>query len=414
VTVARKQRRASGVAVAATVGNMVGITPAVSATFGVFLIPIAADFGGSRAAVSGVLGLVAVASALVYPVVGRAVDRLGPSRTIMAGNLLLGLAIMALSLANGRLAQFYFLFALVGLAGSIPSTAMFSKVVSNWFDKRRGLMLGITAGVGNGVGATIMPIVAGLLLGVLGWRGGYLVIGALVMLLGFPTLALLLRDAPRREEGGQAATEGLSLGQALRTRAFWLMLAAVAIGAGGMTAVFTHVVPMLLDRGVDLTRATLVVSVFALVTAAWQIVTGHLLDRWRSPRIVAPMFASAIVGLLLLQFGVGTPLLLLGGALLGLGMGAEYGALPYFISRYFGLRCYGSIAGVLYAAVVLTQGLTPALMDIGFDRQGSYDSAVFVIAAALAVGMGLLMILPPLTARPGEPRSESGDLALAR
>jgi hypothetical protein len=81
-------------------------------------------------------------------------------------------------------------------------------------------------------------------------------------------------------------------------------------------------------------------------------------------------------------------------------MGAEYGALPYFISRYFGLRCYGSIAGALYAVVLLAQGVTPALMDIGYDRSGSYDQAALTIAIALAIGMGFLSSLPSFTAKP--------------
>lgn len=391
--------RASGVALAATVGNTVGITPAVSATFGVFLIPIASDFGWSRAAVSGVLGLISVVSALVYPIVGRMMDRFGPSRIIVAGNGLLGLSIMALSLSTGSPLQFYFLFALVGIAGSIPSTAMLSKVVSNWFDARRGLMLGISAGLGNGIGATVMPILAGILLGILGWRGSFVAIGALVIAIGFPVMGLLLRDAPQTAREDGTILEGVSLSEAIRTRAFWLLLGAVAIGAGGMTAVFTHVVPMLIDRGTDLTGATMVMAVFALVTAAWQIVTGYMLDRWRSPRVVVPMFAAAIMGLLLLQFGHGMPLMLFAGMLLGLGMGAEYGALPYFISRYFGLRCYGSIAGALYAVVLLAQGITPALMDMGYDRSGSYDSAAVIVAVALAIGMAFLAILPSFTGK---------------
>jgi MFS family permease len=412
VIVSRNETRASAVGFAATVGNTVGITPAVSATFGVFLIPIATDFQWSRAGVSGVLGLISLVSAIVYPIVGRLMDHFGPSRIIVLGNLLLGLSIMALSLSTGSPLQFYILFALVGIAGSIPSTAMLSKVVSNWFDARRGLMLGVTAGVGNGIGATVMPILAGILLGSLGWRGSFVAIGALVIAVGFPTMALLLRDAPQKAREDGTILDGVSLSEAIRTRAFWLLLGAVAIGAGGMTAVFTHVVPMLIDRGTDLTGATMVMAVFALVTAAWQIVTGHMLDRWRSPRVVVPMFAAAIIGLLLLQFGHGMPLMLLAGVLLGLGMGAEYGALPYFISRYFGLRCYGSIAGALYSVVLLAQGITPALMDIGFDRSGSYDAAALTISIALAVGIGLLSILPSFTALPTVEDIEPNGLAV--
>jgi MFS family permease len=376
---------------------MVGITPAISATFGVFLIPIATDFDWSRARVSGVLGLISIVSALIYPLVGVLMDRFAPRRLLLAGNLLFGISIALVSQANGGFLQFYLLFALVGVAGSIPSTAMFCKVVSDWFDQRRGLMLGVTAGVGNGVGATFMPILAGVLLGAVGWRNSFAVIGAVVIGLGFPVLYLLLRDAPhvsRKAAEVSAELTGLTLGDAARTTVFWLLLAAVAAGAGGMTAVFTHVVPMLQDHGVGLGEATAVVAIFALVAAAWQVATGFMLDRLRTPRVIIPMYASAIVGLLILQFGHGSLSNVMAGVLLGIGLGAEYAALPYFISRYFGLKHNGTISGAVYAVVILMQGITPPLMDVSFDSRQTYDVAVLLVVAALALGMLLFAFLP--------------------
>jgi MFS family permease len=397
VAVQNERRAARGVAVAATVGNMVGITPAISATFGVFLVPIATDFDWSRARVSGVLGLISVVSALIYPLVGVLMDRFAPRRLLIAGNLLFGISIALVSQANGDVLQFYLLFALVGVAGSIPSTAMFCKVVSDWFDQRRGLMLGVTAGVGNGVGATFMPILAGVLLGAVGWRNSFAVIGAVVIGLGFPVLYLLLRDAPhvgRKTAEVSAELTGLTLGEAARTTVFWLLLAAVAAGAGGMTAVFTHVVPMLQDHGVGLGEATAVVAIFALVAAAWQVATGFMLDRLRTPRVIIPMYASAIVGMLVLQFGHGSLSNVMAGVLLGIGLGAEFAALPYFISRYFGLKHNGTISGAVYAVVILMQGITPPLMDVSFDNRQTYDVAVLLVVAALALGMLLFAFLP--------------------
>ena len=400
----------AGVAVAATVGNGVGLTAAIMATFGVFLVPIATEFGWRRASVSGVLGLIALVMATLYPFIGRAMDRFGSRRLLIGGNALLAVAIVLLSFANGSIVQFYLLFALIGVAGSITASAMYCKVVSNWFDGRRGLMLGVTAGGGNGVGATVMPIVAGVLVSHYGWRHAYVGIGGLVFLLGFPMLFLFLHDAPPRHAEA-TPLEGLTLREAAQTRAFRLMLVAIAAAAGGMTAVFTHVVPMLTDHGVGLGEATGVVAVFALVTAGWQMVTGALLDKFRTPRIIAPMFATAILGLLLLEFGSGTAAIMAAGALLGIGMGAEYGALAYFVSRYFGLKHYGSIIGGLYSAVILAQGLTPGLMDMSFDRTGSYAVASLAIAGALGLGMVLLLFLPALELQKVTPRNL--EMALA-
>lgn len=396
-------RAAGRLAVAATTGNLVCITAAISATFGTFLVPIATEFGWPRASVSGVLGLIAILSALAYPLIGRAMDRFGASPLIIAGNVALAASIALLSLTTGNIILFYLQFALVGLAGAVCSSPMIAKVVSNWFDERRGLMLGVTAGVGNGVGATLMPIIAGLLLPILGWRGVYVAIGAIVLAVGFPILWLWLRDRPSSCPAGKMAaaldSEGMTLAQAMRTPRFWLLLIAVASGGGAMTAVFTHVVPMMMDRGYGIGEATGVIVIFALVTAGWQVVTGGLLDLARSPLLIVPMYAAAMAGLALLQFGHGGGAMTAAGVLLGLGMGAEYAALPYFCSRYFNLRHFGSINGVLYGAVMLAQGLTPAVLDLSFDRTGNYDQASLALIAVLAVGMILLFFLPSLRSR---------------
>ncbi|GHC86929.1 MFS transporter [Novosphingobium pokkalii] len=413
-------RQAVQVALAATIANALCMTAAISATIGVFLVPIAQDFGWPRAGVSGVLGLISVISAISYPLIGRAMDRFGARWLLLAGNLGLAFGILLVSRASGTMLDFYWRFAVVGLFGTMAATGMVSKVVSNWFDARRGLMLGITAGVGNGLGATVMPIVAGLVLTAHGWRAGYATIAALVALAA-PFIALWLRDAPHAAPSGPAAplADGMNLGQAARTAAFWLMLVAVAAGAGGMTAMFTHVVPILTGHGVGLAEATGVVAVFALVTAGWQVVTGGLLDRFRTPRLILPMYASAMAGMLILQFATGSVAIVLAGVLLGIGMGAEYAALSYFVSRYFGLRHFGTIVGAFYAVVAFIQGVAPMLMDMSFDASHSYAGATLTIVAALALGMVLLALLPHpdrfaggLAAR-RELEAAPGDLALA-
>jgi MFS family permease len=237
---------AQGAVVAAcTVGNFVSATPMVNSVFGVFLLPLSKAFGWPRAEVSGVLALIAVIGALAYPIVGRIADRYGARRTILIGNLLFAASIAALALANGRPAQVYFLFALVGVAAAIPSTVLYGKVVAGWFAARRGLMLGVTAGLGNGVGATVMPGVAAILIGIWGWRGAYLGLGLIVLALGFPILFLALREAPKAttaSEGAGVIQGGATSAEARRDPVLLMLAAAIALGAGSLTALFTHVV----------------------------------------------------------------------------------------------------------------------------------------------------------------------------
>jgi MFS family permease len=386
-----------GVVLACLLGNMVCSTPIIYSPFGLFLIPISRAFDWPRARVSGVLALLALVTAIAYPVVGRLADRHGPRRLILIGNLALGLGVFALGFSTPNVILFYGLFALIGVAGALPSSMMFTRVIAGWFDKTRGSMMGITGGLGNGVGATVMPFIALILMTRFGWRGAFFGLGAMVIAIGLPGNLFLLKEPPRAGPAhptAPLALEGMSLAQAARSAIFWLMLTAIGLGSGCLTAVLAHVAPILLDRHFRVGQATVVVSVFAMVTAGWQIVVGWLLDRTGSPKMVAPLFLVSVAGLLTLEHGTSLPVLILGGALMGVGMGTEFGALPYFISRYFGLRRFGMIAGVMYSAVIIAQGVTPLLMDMDFDRRHSYVLSMHVIEIVMVAGAVMIACLP--------------------
>lgn len=390
-------RNQVSVVLACLLGNIVSPTPIVHGPFGLFLIPISHEFGWPRERVSGVLGLLALVTAVAYPIIGRLADRFGPRRLILAGNLAFGACVIALGFSRPSVLVFYGLFALIGVFGSMPSTMMYNRVVSGWFDKARGTMLGVTSGLGNGTGATIMPFIALGLMTAFGWRGAYFGLGAIVIAAGFPTLLFLLKEPPVASRGPHVqpvALEGMSLSRAARTPAFWMTLVAIGLGAGCLTAVLAHVVPILTDRHYPVGESTLVVSVFAMVTAGFQIIVGGLLDRTGSPKLIAPLYLVAVVGMIILERGTSLPVLVLGGALMGVGMGTEFGVLPYFISRYFGLRWFGMIAGVMYSAVIIAQGITPYLMDVDFDHHRSYLLSLHVIEGVLVAGAALIAALP--------------------
>lgn len=390
-------RTRNGVLAACVIGNAVSMTPAVHAVFGHFLLPLSGEFGWSRASISAVLGIMAATGAVMYPLAGRWADRHGARVVVLTGNLLFAAALASLVWTRGSLMQFYATFLAISIGGSLASTPIYSKVIADWFSRGRGFALGLSAGGGNALGSVLMPMLAALLISGYGWRAGYLGLAGAVLLLGFPALYLLLRDRPRAEPAAsmaEAPAEGLLLSQAARQPRFWLILVALAMGAGCTTAIFSHVVPILAERGVDLATGTAVVGVFALVTSLWQIATGQLLDRLPTPRIVVPMFGAAIAGLALLEWGEGTTVLMAAGVLLGIGLGAQYGALPFFIARYFGLRAFGTIVGAMYSAVIVAQGVTPVLLDASFDAEGSYRTAVLATCAVLGGAAALLLLLP--------------------
>jgi MFS family permease len=400
--------RAIGVAFACTVGTAVSMTPMVYTVFGLFLIPLTTEFNWTRSSVSFVLLIVAVAGALGYPIVGRLIDRHGARAVLLLGMLLFAAAVASVALIGNSRAELYAAYAFVGIAGTVPSGVTFTKVIAGWFDAHRGLFLGIVGGLGNGVGAAISPLFVQAIIARHGWRGGYLGIGAVVLAIGFPVLLLLLRDPPANALPTNAAPstndptvrdDDMTLQQARSTSTFWIIMIAIALGAGSMTALFAHVVPMLIDRGVAIDQATLVLVTFSMVTAAWQVAVGFLLDRVPRPWIATPFFLAALAGLTMFTLSSSFTGLVGSGVLMGLGLGTEYGVLPYFLSRYFGVRHYGAISGAVYGVIVLLQGFTPFLMDLVFDRTGSYRPAIIAIGAGLLAGAVLVLRLPRFRTR---------------
>jgi len=179
-----------------------------------------------------------------------------------------------------------------------------------------------------------------------------------------------------------------------------------------MIGVFAHVVPILTDRGFSSEHATLVLSVLALSCAAWQSGVGSLFDRTASPRIAAPLFLSAVVGLGLLDTATSTPALIVAALLLGVALGTEFGVLGYLISRYFGHRAFGSISGVIYAAVLISQAVSPYLMDVAFDMTGSYRIPVIIVSIVLLLSSFAFIFLgkyPTLIGDGKLRQEETGD-----
>lgn len=380
----------------ATLGNMVGLTPAVAAAFGLFLIPLADTFGWSRAAISGVLGLISIGPALIAPFVGQLADRIGTRTILILGDLGLAGSIALLALTSPSLLQFYATFALVAVSAAFVSTPLLAKVVSDWHETNRGAALGFSAGFGNGLGSTIVPAVAAIVMAQAGWREAYLAIAAMVILVGLPAYVFLVRDAPRVKNASVSVSrQGMTLREASRDRAFWLVVVAIAAAAGALTAVFSHMVPVLHERGIGVASATMLLGIFAMATAGWQILSGAILDRVATPRIVVPMYLASAGGIVLLEWGEGLPVLVVAALLLAVGLGTQFSALPYVLGRYFGLRHFGAIMGAAYSAVFVFQGSVPVLLDYFYDVQGTYARVLAGMAASLVAGGLVLLWLPP-------------------
>ncbi|OJW76187.1 MAG: hypothetical protein BGO57_13915 [Sphingomonadales bacterium 63-6] len=364
------------------------------------MVPIAEEFGWSRSLVAGAMTLTIMKSLALAFVIGWLIDRYGPRRVLCVAMGLYALSILAFGMVPPSVPLFYIGFGITCALGAALTATTFGKALAGWFDGRRGTAMGLTAGIGTGLGSIGFPVMAGVLLTEFGWRAAFYGSAAVVGLIAFPIVVLLFRSPPDPEKTlpSRATVAGseadFSLMEAMRTRQFWLLAASIGLCAGCMTAMFTQAVPVVQEQGFTLAQAVAVVTVLAGVCSAWQPIMGYLLDRFGQPFIVIPFYFLGTLGLWLIHHSSSMTVMLLAGGMMGLSLGAEYSALPLLLSRYFGIRYFGTIASVVYAGVAVLIGLVPAGMNALFDRMGNYHWALYAMEAAMLVATMLMMLLP--------------------
>jgi predicted MFS family arabinose efflux permease len=372
--------------------------PVLLFTAGVFLKPIAADMHWQRSTVSLALSLTGFLSALTTPFLGRVVDHLGVRRVTLPGIAVFATCLGLVAFAPSSPPAFVLLFGLAGIASTVQSPLAYAKAISTWFDHRRGLALGI-AMAGVGLGAIIMPQIARVLIGRVGWRGAYLGLGVITFAVAFPAVALCIRERLVRDEGGLAKATiarypGVTARQAAISAQFWLLAGVFFLAAAAINGTNTHIVPLLTDRGMSPAAATGIFGIMGLATMVGRPLIGGLLDRIFAPYVATTFFLAPLAAFPLLATGAG-PLPPIGAALLGLALGAEIDLIAFLTTRYLGQHAFGQIYGYLFMAFVLGSSVGQLAADVSFDRAGSYGPALIGAAVALVAAVLLINRLGP-------------------
>lgn len=396
--------RALLAAFACMVGCGLSNGPILLATFGQFVGPVSAGQGWSHTTFAVSLSVVTIATMVTYPFVGGIVDRFGARRAGIFGALVFGAMIVALAFVPGTNPfAFYAVFALAGFGSAFPSTVLFSRVVATWFSRHRGLMLGLTTGLGAALGFTLIPVL-NLELLTFGWRFAYGALGVLVIVVEVPVLLFALHEGPigsaqdearaLAEAEGAAPVRHWTLREAVSGPRLWLLLLAVSLGAGPLTALLSHMFPVVQEQGFSNGTAVAVMTIFAFTSPSWMIVLGAIVDRTGTPRLAALPLAGAALGGVLFITAKSKAVLYLGAGLLGMGNGTEYALLPLCVSRYFGVRHYGVIFGVCFAILQMVSGTSPLVFAASYDATGNYASSVHIAVACLLVCTVTMLFLP--------------------
>ena len=371
------------IAAAAFVGVMTSFAPIVPYTFSLFLNPLHAAFGWQREAIGGTFALAAITVALVSPGIGVLLDRFAPRRIILPSILIFALALASLSRLGPNIAQFYLTFFVLGLVANGTAQFAYTRTMLTWFRKHRGFALAFIL-TGSGIGSIIIPPVTQWAIDHHGWRNAYLLLGG-IALLGFPLTALLMRNRPDADvPAHHLARTGATVGEAMRSTAFWVMAAITALSAFSENGLVTNLAALLTEHGVTAQRAALALSVRGGAGIIGRLCVGFLIDRFSPQRIQTFILILAASGTLILAYAGTSAVALVGAGLLGIGLGSEADVAPYLLARYFGRAHFSVLYGLTWTAYAIGGGIGPVVVGRSYDRADSYEPRLIVLLALIA------------------------------
>lgn len=372
--------------------------------YSVFLVALLQEFGWSRSLLAGAFSVFAFVHGCLSPTLGWLGDRIGPRRLVIAGGVILSLALFA----DGAIARPWHLYLAFGgltalgvaTAGWVPAVML----AQRWFPDRAGLALGIT-GSGVGVGIFLVVPLCQLLIDGLGWRAAFRVLGALAAAWVIPATLALVREAPltgpaagspgpcpdppaATTPGSSSSAAGppvLTLPAATRGSPFWLLAGTLFLGSFCTQTLLVHQAAYLVDHGFSPLRAASVVSLVGLSS-----ILGKTGGGWLSDRIGREAVFTAGMGCVLTSMGLLGVVALTGavpaaygyGILVGLGYSVTASLMPAAIADRFRGPHFGSIFGTLMLFTAMGGSAGPWVAGRIFDVTGSYRLALVAAASA--------------------------------
>ncbi|HUF54337.1 MAG TPA: MFS transporter [Dehalococcoidia bacterium] len=395
-------------------------------SFGLYVDPLESDFGWSRAEVSAGISVSLGIGALSGPLIGRWIDSSGPRVVIIAGAFASSATFLLLATTT-ELWQWFVYLSINTVARQMVFFLPFQALVSRWFERKRGLAVGILGSGFSFGGLAIVPLMA-FVIDRLDWDGSFVFAAALTLALFLPMGLLVLRNDPADvganmdgdtvadgETYTPAPLTGLTLRQTLRTPLFWLLAAAMTLFIFGIVGWIVHQVPFYESVGVSRGLAAGLVSIAAGGGVIMRLTFGVIADR--VPRIeVGAMgllaFLVASMAVLLVDSGiVGISIFVV---LWVIGSGGGPLLEPLLLGRAFGLKHFATILATMMLIDALGVVTAPTIAGLIYDETGSYDLVLVMFGSSFAAALALFYLasrLPhpmqalPLTEQFPEPRA---------
>lgn len=399
------------VAAVCHIGVLTGFATVFIYSFSFMVKPLGQAFGWDREQIARAFSLAAISVAIFSPFVGKLFDRFDPRKLIAGFMTVFGLGMGSLGFLTPHLWQLYANAVLIGIAGTGTYQLGYARVIAAWFERRLGAALSIVV-AGSGVGSFVVPPLVAHWLATYGWRETYLGLAVLPLFIGAPLTLLFARTpkagsahAPIRAVRGEAA-EGLTWQKALGSVSFWVLALGVVALSLSENGALAHLAPMLSDHGLKVREIAFTASLLGISSVTGRFVLGWLLDFVKGSHIALASLLAAGIGMLMLaharNFEAAAPAALVA----GLGGGCELDLIPYMLRRYFGLRSFSTLYGLVYSTYAVAGAAAPLVLGHVYDKTGSYTGIMNTFCAVTLAASVAMLALPGYRYRADGPAAE--------
>jgi MFS family permease len=371
-------------------------------TFGAFIAPIEQEFGWSRAQISIGLSVITLSAAVLTPILGWVVDKLGPRRVGLPGAVAFALTYGLLGLTTDNIwtwwgIWFLLSFTIVGIKPLVWTTA-----VASTFQRNRGLALAVAL-CGGGLASAFGPSLSTWAIDAFGWRAAYPFLALSLGVVVVPILYFGLHSgsdkAKRALEAGAPPQEaralyGMRWKEAMLSWKFAKLATAAFVFTVAAIGIVPNLLPILVSFDFGRTEAAAIAGMAGIASIVGRLVTGYLLDRF-SPNVVAGIVVLIPVAscLLLISAPGSTAVAIVAVAIIGVSLGSEVDVMAFMTARHFGTRAYGVIFGVISGLWAVATGLGPTIANRIYDVTGGYELALELAIPLFVLTSGLLFAL---------------------
>ncbi|MBB6125235.1 MFS transporter [Sphingobium subterraneum] len=360
------------------------------------LLPaILAENGWTRVQAMSAALIFSISALLLSPFLGRLVDRVGIRRVAVPGAAIFALCQCAIGFSGHSIESWWGSWVVASVGMQLIGPAVWAAAIAPRFVKSRGLALGLTM-AGAGLSPLLVPVVSTMVSEAIHWRYFYFLLSGFGLLVLLPLLyATLPREgqAERRSVEQLPSKAGASLGEALASSLYWRLLLAILLVSATIGFLLLTMPYVLADKGYSAMAAATIASIYGPAQIISRIGGGYLLDRVRGDLLAAFIFLLPMVACLLLLKADTGPWLMLAPAFAGFAAGVEVDVMAYLISRYFGLRQYGAIYGILFGVFSISLGTAPLIGAMLRQAYGSYEPALWIASVALLASSAIMCTL---------------------